>query len=312
MRRVHTTLVLSFLGSLLTGCGSLVHVRHQFELSADWRDYTGIAVQNMNGRVELIPHEGDAVRVEGEKYAGGSTSNEANRRLEQVRIVAGPDATDGGTLRISVEVPNDWRNGSVGARLRILVPRAVSADIGTSNGSIRVERMAGLVKARTTNGRIEAIEINGSVQASSSNGSILAQRVKGDFEANTSNGSVSAVAVAGKCDINTSNGSVRVEQAMGDVTVVTSNGRIEIDGAPPDEAAIVLRTSNASIMAALPSTMKAELDLRTINGRVKIEDVTLTATHESRTHVEGKMNGGGSGRVVLISSNGNVTLRRRG
>jgi len=294
----------------LVGCGSIVRVARDFSFTASWEDYQRVVVNTHNGRVELAATGTAEIDISGTKSAGGLTYAEAEQNLDQVTIVAEPDAADPTTFRISVDYPVHLRGKSIGASFVIHVPEPCAAEVATGNGSIRAEDLKDNVVLRTSNGSITLSDIAGDVRARTTNGRVKAERIDGKLCVDTSNGSVSVRAVEGACDLETSNGPVEAMDVHADISVTTSNGRIRVEATPPDDASVILRTSNGSIHVTLPATMRGDLALSTSNGRVStsMDQVSLTSPNWSRRRFEAVMNGGGGGRIVARSSNGSITF----
>ncbi|HUU95076.1 MAG TPA: DUF4097 family beta strand repeat-containing protein [Phycisphaerae bacterium] len=294
----------------LVGCGSIVRVSRDFSFTAPWEDYQRVVVNTHNGRVELAATGTSEIDISGTKRAGGLTYAEAEENLDQVTIVAEPDAADPTTFRISVDYPAHLRGKSIAASFVIHVPEPCAAEIATGNGSIRAENLRDQVVLRTSNGRITLSDIAGNVRVRTSNGRVEAERIDGELYVDTGNGSVSVRALEGVCELETSNGAVEAVDVRGDISVTTSNGRIRVEAAPPEDASVILRTSNGSIHVTLPATMRGDLTLSTSNGRVStsMDQVSLTSPSWSRRRFEAVMNGGGGGRIVARSSNGSITF----
>jgi len=294
----------------LVGCGSVVRVSRDFSFTAPWEDYQHVVVTTHNGRVELAAAGTSEIDISGTKSAGGLTYAEAEENLDQVTIVAEPDAADPTTFRISVDYPAHLRSKSIGASFVIRVPEPCAAEITTGNGEIRAENLRDNVVLRTSNGSITLSDIAGSVRARTTNGRVEAERIEGALHVDSSNGPVSARDIGGTCEVETSNGSVEAMDVHGDIGITTSNGRIRVEATPPDDASVILRTSNGSIHVTLPATMRADLTLSTNNGRVStsMDQATLTSPSWSRRRFEAVMNGGGGGRIAVRSSNGSITF----
>ena len=314
MRQSIMSLSLCLLAAAATGCGATpFRASESFALDLPWDDYQRIVVRTHNGHVELLADETETIRVAGVKRAGGLTLAEARDNLDQVAIIAEPDAGDPTTFVIELEVPDSLRNKSIGASFDIRVPQPCAADIATDNGHIRFRGGKDSALLRTSNGRVTVEQVNGRVEAYTSNGLIHAVFITGDLRADTNNGRIIVDTIEGDCRLETSNGRIRVRKAGGSVRAITSNGSIAVTATPPPAGQVILRTSNGSITADLPPNLRGTLEIHTSNGRVStnLDGVSLTGVRWSKRSFEAEMNGGGDGRISARTSNGSITLNCR-
>lgn len=296
----------------LSGCGPLFRATRDFSLTAAWQNFERIYVRTVNGSVELTSEPGEGIRIIGTKTAGGMTWEEAEDNVDQIEITAAADPNDAATFIVRAEVPEHLLSrNSPGAKFVIRLPQPAGADIHTGNGSVTVRRLKGDVQVHTSNGRIIAEHIDGRLEARTSNGSVRVEHVQRGLKVHTCNGDVRASVVRGDCEIETSNGCVEAfDLADGHVQVTSANGRLRVEARPPDDARVMLETSNSAVHASLPATLKGELSLRTSNGRLvtNMGNATFSRPRWSRHSFEAVMNGGGSGRVLVQTSNGTITF----
>jgi hypothetical protein len=306
---------LAVIALAITGCGSpLVRVTEHFSLDAPWQDYQRVVVRTANGHVELLPGTGDEIQITGVKQAGGLTLIDAQHNLEQLTVIAEPDAADPTTFVVELQFPELLRHRSIGASFDVSVPESCAADIKTGNGYIRARGLKDRVTLQTSNGRITVEDANGRVEAVTRNGRVHAMNIVGELEIDTSNGRIIADSVDGNCRLTTSNGSVEARAVVGDLRVTTSNGGIIVNAEPAAEGEVILRTSNGSIRAELPPNIQGTLSLRCSNGRLDTdfdESTTLTRPRWSKHSFEAQLNGGGDGRIEAYTSNGSITLNCR-
>jgi DUF4097 and DUF4098 domain-containing protein YvlB len=128
------------------------------------------------------------------------------------------------------------------------------------------------------------------VDLQTTNGAVEVDGVTGDSELKTTNGAISGTAMSGRVTAHTTNGSVHM-------ALVSLVGPVE------------LGTTNGSVSLTLPPQAKADLSATTVNGRIDLSGVQLTSTgSESRRHVEGMLNGGGT-PIRLTTTNGSIRVR---
>lgn len=247
-----------------------------------------VSLENTNGGVEITGWDQETVDVTAVRYAA------TEDLLQQVKIdvTAGTDA-----VRIRTVRPLDRNRGGWGVKYTIRVPRKTEIDrLESTNGSLRLESLAGPARLRTTNGSVKLNAIDGVVKAETTNGSITADDLRGGIEAESTNGSV-RINLASVMDA----GAIRLE---------TTNGAIELTAAKLAGNPIHCDTTNGSITLRLPTDVKAQVKGRTSNSRIH-SDFDIAGEFDSkRRSVDGTINGGGP-LIELSTSNGAIRIEKR-
>ncbi len=298
----------------LTGCFYLPERAQVFESrSQSFSGIRQVVVQTKNGSVDVVADRAATdIDVGITKFARGYTEEEARRNAASIEVEVSRAAPDSDVLRVIVHVPDDLRSKSAGAHLDISLPARVDIEIGTSNGRVGVKGTEGDVDVRTSNGRVEISDVRGNVFTKTSNGAVVIKDVVGNAELRTSNGGIDIERV--EADIITaitSNGKINAREVTGEPTLETSNGSIRLRVASlPESPQVKAKTRNGSIYVELPSTVNAELSLRTSNGRIdnKLEGASVTGYKQSKKRVNAILNGGG-GNIDVVTSNGRITFR---
>ncbi len=243
-----------------------------------------LIVDTFNGRIEINGSDAAEVRVEAQL-----------RNPERVDYRA---VQDGDTVRVTAEKTGDdsfwgwlpWRDGDAGANIRVSAPRETALEANSSNGSIRVDNIAGNGSLHTSNSHVTASSMNGTFSLSTSNGEITLRGADGDFRLKSSNGNITVAAARGEFELDTSNGSIRFE---GDL-VLGSDNRFE--------------SSNGNITAALagePPSVRVRAS--TSNGDIVLErPVTVVGSTEG-DRISGVIGDGGA-NLVMDTSNGTITI----
>jgi len=219
-------------------------------------------VETGNGEVDIHRAGTDQVTVTAKIRA---TTDE---RLKAARVVTERDAD--GTLRVTVEWPDNKRRGSEGCSFDIAIPDAIGVTAQSSNGGITLRGLAGDADLRSSNGEIDVRDHDGAVRA------------------RTSNGGIELVNVT-KVDADSSNGSVNIRlrsDATGPVRADTSNGNVTLEVGPAFAGEVVCSTSNGSI--------------RDRTGRA-----TSTTQHSNK---RATFRFGDGGQSTLDTSNGTITI----
>ena len=122
---------------------------------------------------------------------------------------------DSEKLLATARLKNDGKKGKnyFSISFRIAVPRQMSTNLKTTNGSIQISNLSGSQKFQTVNGSLKVENISGKISGSTVNGSITVTNSKDDINLNTVNGSIAAKDCDGKIILNTVNGRVKRENA---------------------------------------------------------------------------------------------------
>lgn len=221
--------------------------RDTWEWSGTLAEGRTVFLHNVNGEVRFETGSGNTVEVRAVKrWRRGDP--------DEVRIEARQSGSGDGNILICAfwneratcdedgyQGSNNnrrWtnRDNDVAVEFTVRVPAYARIDANTVNGAIRIEEVAGTVRARTVNGGIEARSTTGRVYANTVNGSIT---VSGHLDANgveytTVNGSISIELPAdasASVDLSTVNGRIATEFPMTfDGTINPRRIRAEIGG----------------------------------------------------------------------------------
>ena len=178
--------------------------------------------------------------------------------------------------RVELEIRDHESHFSFGehsADLHIRVPREITADVQTGDGSIRLDSLSGNLRINTGDGSIQGSDLRGGLNATSGDGSMhLAGRFSG-LRLKTQDGSVD----------------VRAE----DGSSVSDDWRVE--------------TGDGSVHVSIPSKLAANLRIHTGDGGIHC-DLPVTLDHEKGEHdLAGKLNGGGS-YLDIHTGDGSVSI----
>jgi DUF4097 and DUF4098 domain-containing protein YvlB len=202
------------------------------------------------------------------------------------------EGVDGATVEVRAE---RIARGATEAGARQLLPRIViKEDIAPDRISVATERMSGIMIGASFEVRYHVrAPKNAVVNVTNSNGSIVITALGGKVVAHTTNGAVSGKELAGGVDARSTNGAVNI-----DVASVGSDR-------------ISLSTTNGGVTLTLPDAAKADISASVTNGGINVSGLDkLELSEQSRRHVEGKLNGGGT-PIELQTTNGGIRVRLR-
>jgi hypothetical protein len=227
-----------------------------------------VQIEVENARVTVTGTTGSEVVYDGELDVGASSQRDADRQIHsQWSIHRVGDVLE---MRLNSRPSLDvmWRWAGPHPYLNVQVPKDLSTEVVTSNGSIQVAYM------------------NASSDVQTSNGTVALKDVKGDVTVDSSNGAVSLNAIAGRVRVHTINGVIRaVSKIGGDWTCSTINGAIQLIVPSDTNATVDAHTTNGSIGGNVHWTYESrqhgtsnlgsgehQVHLSTTNGSVRVDE----------------------------------------
>ncbi len=171
---------LTFLVVLATaaaGC-DIVTADFKSKETAEWRKTYQlqpggrVEINNINGKIDVTPSEGDTVDVIAVKIARGATPDAAKAALERIEI---REDTAAGEIKIETKVsraPGTFHSGGSEVRYTVKVPSSAEVRFTTVNGGIDLSGIAGRVHLESTNGGIRARDVAGPIDAATTNGGV--------------------------------------------------------------------------------------------------------------------------------------------
>jgi Putative adhesin len=246
----------------LTGCtvnvnteGATASETHTFKVGAAPK----ITLDTFDGSIEVHSWDRAEVEVIVEKQAQDDTL------LQQIVVEQSQDG-DAVTLRVRGPAASGHDGIQIGvvyspgAKLRVALPKSVTLDIRSGDGSITVEDVSGTVTMR------------------SGDGSIVGLRVSGDVRATTDDGSIRLRETTGKVDVETLDGSVIVNGTFTALRAKSGDGsvRIAADKGSAVESDWLVDTEDGSVEVRLPEGLSAVVDAATSDGSIRSSYPGLT------------------------------------
>jgi DUF4097 and DUF4098 domain-containing protein YvlB len=125
--------------------------------------------------------------------------------------------------------------------------------------------------------------------------------------ATTTNGRIVLTSLSGKTTATTTNGGVSADALTGGITATSTNGRVAVELAALGADEVALRTTNGQVSLTLPVDARADLDASVTNGAISVTGLKFDASDESRRHVSGRINGGGT-PITVSTTNGAIRI----
>ncbi|HEY2324634.1 MAG TPA: DUF4097 family beta strand repeat-containing protein [Thermoanaerobaculia bacterium] len=247
------------IAALLTIAAAALHAEtlsQTIDKTFEVRPGATFALDNVNGHVNVTSWDQPRIRVRAVKTV--SRADDPRGTLNALRVEMTP--RDGGVSVHTVYPKHgdlgfvDFFTGNwVDAKVEydVTVPRSMSLNVETTNGTIEVNGVSGLLKVETTNGSIRLDRCAGNIDATTTNGRVTAELLSIDrTHANrlsTTNGKIVLTvpsSLAAEIDASTTNGSIDSELAVTTHSISHHSLRGTVNGGG---AELRLRTTNGSI-----------------------------------------------------------------
>ncbi|WP_233579048.1 DUF4097 family beta strand repeat-containing protein [Tautonia sociabilis] len=250
------------------GTADSVEVREVFEDRVEVGASPRVAVESVDGSIEIGRGAPGEVSYRVEASADGPSEEEARRSLRLIRPVV--DRL-GDAVRVRVDrhaAPEGW---SGRATIRLKVPADAQVRILAGNGRVRIKDVVGSIAAKTTNGRIEVEDAAGPIVLQSTNGSIRCEATDALVSAETSNGAIvfEGSLAPGSSRLISRNGSVTLRLPVGSDVRIDADSR---NGQVDSDFPLVRREDDVAAALVSHSTEPSRrVALRTANGAIRVE-----------------------------------------
>jgi DUF4097 and DUF4098 domain-containing protein YvlB len=186
-----------------------------------------------------------------------------------------------------------WNHAS--AKLIVTLPAASNVEAHSGDGSIDIERVTGTLNLRSGDGSIHGRQLTGDVKVHTGDGAIKLDEVTGALDADTGDGSINVTGRMTSLRVRTGDGSVTIRAAAGSTAEADWN----------------ITTGDGSVVLEMPEGFGGELDAHTGDGRIHMQDLTLSNVIGpiGKTTLRGRLGAGGHA-VRVRTGDGSITLRR--
>jgi hypothetical protein len=148
--------------------------RKTYELQPGGR----VEIGNVNGRIEIVPGEGNTVEVVAIKTGQGPSREAAKEALSRIDIT---EEVSPAVVKLSTRMRSQsglFGGGGLHVLYTVRVPANAEVRATTINGGVEIKGISGKVHAEATNGGIVLRDLSGTVDASTTNGGIDADLAK--------------------------------------------------------------------------------------------------------------------------------------
>ena len=175
------------------------------------------------------------------------------------------------------------------------------ADLSSSGGDVRIDRVEGGLTASTAGGDIVVGDASGETRLRTMGGDVRLRSAKGPVTAKTAGGDVRLLRVGGQ---------VRAE---------TAGGEVYCEMVSKDAGPVELSTGGGDVTLVLPANFRGnvEVTVRAVDSDgdyvvSEFPEISVVRTGSPRhgtVRAEGKLNGGGA-KVTISASSGTIYLRK--
>jgi hypothetical protein len=251
-----------------------------------------VDLRTFDGMIQVRSWEQNEVLVEIERRA--ATQSEAEGLVVET-------SQEGGRIRVEAREPRSERNHfsfgpGTSVNLTVSVPRRLSLEARTGDGSIEVDGLTGTIGLDSGDGHVTALRVEGQLTLRTGDGFIRVDDSTGQIDASTGDGQVD---IAGRLDA---------------LNVRTGDGRVSVDVSDGSQmkSAWNVTTGDGSIRLSVPQGFGAEVDAYSGDGPVRVDGVGAASDRdesEQRT-VRGRLGSGGQ-TLRLRSGDGSIEVTRR-
>ena len=221
---------------LLAGCDgtfAAIHASDTLDLSLDLPAGTPVRVETFNGAIDVTIAAGSAVSALVTRTGEGNSHAQAEADRDRIEVTL--RLVDGTAVLRAVYTPSpDSIDGSRGAGVSLRVPEATAVELVTSNGAVSVRDTRASVNARTSNGSVDLRGVTGLLAVETSNQAVTVEADQASADLRTSNGAVTftGTLLPGNHRLETSNGAVDLRLPSGSCFTIdasTSNNVVSSD-----------------------------------------------------------------------------------
>jgi len=242
------------------GC-DIAMAEHKARETAEWKKSYELQpggtfeIGNVNGKIQILPGQGNTVEVVATKIGQAMTAEAAKEALGRIEIA---EEVSPGVVKIQTKIARGsggglFGSGGVQVEYMVRVPAGADVKASTVNGGLEITGLSGKVNAEATNGGIRLRDLTGAVEASTTNGGVDADLAK-----------LSDAGVKLEC----TNGGIRLRlpaDSRASISARQTNGGIETSGLNLD--------SNESSKRRLDARLNgggARIELEGTNGGIVI------------------------------------------
>ncbi len=259
-----------------------------------------LKLDNRWGKVSISDTNEREISIKAEITAWGPNVAAAQQLAQSLELKT---QLEGSILRITADSPEEYRRYRID--YEIVLPKEISADIGTRSGNIACHGRAADIRLSTFSGDVTASDVKGNAGLRSKSGNVQTERTEGDLRLNTLSGDVKLADAKGSLSCETKSGDVAFDQVEGPLKALTLSGSVEGSSVDGDVSA---ESKSGDIRL---SDCRGRIHAKALSGDVEMRgmvspDVSAQAISgdlDIELHLEE------DGQVALRTTDGDIALK---
>jgi len=202
----------------------------------------------------------------------------------------------GDEIELTARVVSKWQFSLGPVRrlhIEVRMPKQADLRVESGDGAVKADGLIGTVDLRTGDGSVTVNSLVGAVRLHTGDGAIDA----GDLD--------------GKCDAVSGDGHIRLTGRFDVLRAKSGDGRMDVIALHGSKLDSVwsISSGDGGIEVALPGDLSADIDASTHDGHISSDIPIAVEGVISKSHVRGKMNGGGQ-TLTIRTGDGSVHLKQ--
>ena len=313
MIQIKSAVFVLFLGALL-GSPAVLHANFARALEKTFVAQPGgnLKITTVGGDIVVRTADVGEIRLTARETVQTSSEREADELLEKLALTFVQTGND-----LTVEAKYEKRNAGVWIKrwppvrvgFTVTVPRKFNVNLITSGGDISVAGLTGSAEVRTSGGDLKFDRIDGAIDGQTSGGNISLREGTAKAKLTTSGGNIHVDRAGGATEVSTSGGDIVLDSVPQLISATTSGGDVKATLAAPVQRDALLSTSGGDVKVLVPKSAAFEVDASTTSGEVHASGLTLAMGEGAgRSRLTGAVNGGGP-KLTFRSSGGDIAIR---
>lgn len=237
------------------------------------RDVAEFRLSTFRGQVTVEAAEDDILRVEVRAVASASDQERAAAQLKDLRMTW---ATVGDWAALDVSAPKEanarfaWQDKDpVTLEIRVALPALKKIQIDSSDGAVRIGRIAADVDVKARRGQVTCTLVQGNLLVRAEDGSILASRVTGDADLRSEFGNVNAGTVGGRARLFARDGDVELLAARAGIDAQSDGGNVTVSITPALLQSSRIESAGGKVTLKIDPSARINLEASTSWGKIR-------------------------------------------
>ena len=183
-------------------------------------------------------------------------------------------------------------------RIRLEVPAGTDVITAVASGDVDITGPIGELTARSASGDIKVSETSGRTEVKVASGDVVIRRAGGDTRVVSASGDVKIDRAADDCAVATASGDIALGTVAGTLNIKTASGNAKVRRFEGET--LIAKSVSGRLDLRIPSGRRADVDIRTLSGRVDLPSPSSSPSPPSGREVS----------VRAKSVSGNIRIDR--